>query len=187
MSHWLTRAAHHTVYYGFTAVSYGSHYCTIEDLDSPSNGYKASPQRPQAPCPSHDVHYRYRIALTSKFPLHSNYTANALVHTPQILVLDLAAFASITTALVNAAIATFAIVIAFAALVTAATVIAVLANAVAATAPRAAAAFLANVTLALALVLTFTRGLDYNAKATVPRRSRRRRDTPGQAWDNSAA
>jgi len=54
-------------------------------------------------------------ALTSEFPpsLHSNFTANALVH---ILVLNLAAFASITTSLVNvthttAAIATFATVI----------------------------------------------------------------------------
>jgi len=107
-SHWLTRAVRHTVYYGFMAISYRSRYCTVKDLDSPSNGHKASPQRPQAPCPSHDIRYHYCIALTSEFPLHSNYTANALVHTPQILVLDLAAFASVTTALVNATIATFA-------------------------------------------------------------------------------
>jgi len=61
---------------------------------------------------------KYNLAaatLTSKFlpSLHSNFTANALVH---ILVLNLAAFASITTSLVNvthttAAIATFATVI----------------------------------------------------------------------------
>jgi len=64
---------------------------------------------------------KYNLAaatLTSKFPpsLHSNFTANTLVHAPQIIVLNLAAFASIITSLVNvthttAAIATFATVI----------------------------------------------------------------------------
>jgi len=70
---------------------------------------------------THSKPSKYNLAaaaLTSKFPpsLHSNFTANTLVHAPQILVLNLAAFASITTSLVNiayttAAITTFATII----------------------------------------------------------------------------